>query len=106
MTTKAESVFFSPWQIAFFKIAPFVFGSATLFKSSLIDSSRTNLYPAIGGGLRTRNESLIFGTIEFKGVWFPKKDLYNNEYVIKMSTNLRFKYTQNFIRRPEFIQVN
>lgn len=106
ITAKAESVFFSPLQVAFFKTAPFVFGSATLFKSSLIDSSRVKLYPAFGAGLRTRNESLIFGTMEFKGVWFPRKDLYNNEYVLKMSTNLRFKYTQNFIRRPEFIQVN
>ncbi len=106
LTTKAESVFFSPWSILFFKMAPFVFSSATLFRSDTLNSSNNNLYTAVGGGVRTRNESLVFGTIELKGVYFPKKDLYNNRYKIELSANLRFKYNQNFIRRPEFVQVN
>ncbi|MDQ3552254.1 MAG: hypothetical protein M3413_12065, partial [Bacteroidota bacterium] len=59
-----------------------------------------------GGGMRTRNEALIFGTIELKGAFFPKKDFLGNSYRISFNTNLRFKYDQNFIKRPEFIQVN
>ena len=104
-TLKGESVFFSPWSVLYFKFAPFIFASATAFKLNN-DGSKTEIYPALGGGIRTRNESLIFGTIELRGVYFPKPDLYNHRYLIQFNTNLRFKYTQNFIRRPEFVQLN
>ncbi len=102
---KAETVFFSPWSILYFKFAPFVFGSATAFKLHN-DSARTKIYPAFGGGIRSRNESLIFGTIELRAVFFPKPDLFNNRILLQFNSNLRFKYIQNFIRRPEFVRVN
>jgi hypothetical protein len=90
----------------FFKFAPFVFGSASLFQHPTDTETNTRIYPAVGGGIRTRNESLVFGTIELRGAWFPKKDVYNNGFMLQLSTNLRFKYNQDFIRRPEFVRVN
>jgi hypothetical protein len=106
LSAKAESVFFSPWTLFYFKFAPFIFGSATFFKATDPLPQNTQLFTSIGGGIRTRNEALVFGTIELKGAFFPKKDLLGNSYRISFNTNLRFKYDQNFIRRPEFIQVN
>lgn len=106
LTVKSESVFFSPWNIFFFKLAPFVFGSATMMKLMPQYGSGLHAYPAVGGGIRTRNESLVFGTIELRASYFPRKDFFNNGYSIQLNTNLRFKYQQNFIRRPEFITVN
>lgn len=106
-TMKGESVFFSPWSVLFFRFAPFVFSSATLFQfPSETRSHTTRLYTALGGGIRTRNESLIFGTIELRGAYFPRKDAFNNSFVIQLNTNLRFKYNQEFIRRPDFVRVN
>jgi hypothetical protein len=106
-TIKGESVFFSPWNLFFFKFAPFVFSSATVFQfPSEVSNSNTRLYSAIGGGIRTRNESLIFGTMELRASYFPKKDAFNNTYQLQLNTNIRFKYKQNFIRRPDFVQVN
>lgn len=105
-TVKGESVFFSPWSVLYFKFAPFVFGSATLFQSPYKGANTTRLYTALGGGVRVRNESLIFGTIELRGSYFPKKDVFNNIFLLQISTNLRFKYTQDFIRRPELVQAN
>jgi hypothetical protein len=32
ISAKAESVFFTPWRLFYFKFAPFVFGSATFLK--------------------------------------------------------------------------
>jgi hypothetical protein len=104
-TIRGESVFFSPWSILYFKFAPFVFGSATAFRLHG-DSTKTKFYPSFGGGIRSRNESLIFGTFELRAVFFPKPDFFNHRYLIQFNTNLRFKYIQNFIRRPEFVQVN
>jgi hypothetical protein len=106
-TVKGESVFFSPWNLFFFKFAPFVFSSATVFQfPSEISNCNTRFYSALGGGIRTRNESLIFGTMELRASYFPKKDAFNNTYQIQLNTNVRFKYKQNFIRRPDFVQVN
>ena len=106
-TVKGESVFFSPWNLFFFKFAPFVFSSATIFQfPSEQANTNTRFYSAFGGGIRTRNESLIFGTMELRASYFPKKDAFNNSYQIQVNTNLRFKYKQNFIRRPDFVQLN
>jgi hypothetical protein len=105
-TVKAESIFFSPWTLLYFRFAPFVFSSATLFRLNEANGPNTRFYPAIGGGMRIRNESLIFGTIELRGVYFPKKDASGNSYGIQLNTNLRYKYNQNFIRKPDFVQVN
>jgi hypothetical protein len=106
-TVQGESVFFSPWRLFYFKFAPFVFSSATVFQfSSEAAATNTRLYTAIGGGIRTRNESLIFGTIELRASYFPKKDAFNNNYVIQLNTNLRFKYNENFVHRPEFVSIN
>lgn len=105
-TIKAESVFFSPWSLVFFKFAPFVFGSVSLFEYAQAPASKTRIFTGLGGGVRTRNESLIFGTIELRGAWFPGKDALNNGFALQISTNLRFKYNQNFIRRPDFVSIN
>ena len=107
VTLKTESVFFSPWSVLFFKIAPFMFASGTVFQynNPLIVTQR-RVFTSIGGGIRTRNESLIFGTVELRGAWFPSRDYFNNSYSIQINSNIRFKYTQNFIRRPDFVGIN
>ena len=107
MTLRGESVFFSPLRIANFHFAPFIFTDLCLFTPDTDPLSKSNLYSAIGGGVRTRNESLIFGTIELRGFYFPRKDYFFHEsWRIDISSNLRFKYNTQLIRRPELIQVN
>ena len=107
LTLRAESVIFSPYSVLFFKFAPFVFVNASLLNlNSATKKDDQNLYSALGGGLRIRNESLIFGTIELKGVYFPRKNFSNDSYRFDIGTNIRFKYTRETIRRPEFVVVN
>ncbi|GAC1421998.1 MAG: hypothetical protein NVSMB67_18160 [Flavisolibacter sp.] len=111
-TVKAESVFFSPWSVLLFKFAPFIFGSTTFFHLNNpyglpdLNANKSKIISAVGGGIRTRNESLIFGTIELRLVYFPTRDFYNHNYAIEFNTNIRFRYNQNFIRRPDFVQMN
>lgn len=105
-TLKAESVFFSPWTLLFFRFAPFIFSNATYINLKINQVSVPKLYASIGGGVRIRNESLIFGTTEFRGMYFPRKNFRNESWRIEVNTNIRFKYSNNFIRRPEFVGVN
>jgi hypothetical protein len=105
-TVKAESVFFSPWYLAYFRFAPFVFGNTTLFTPYNSSFSYSNIYSTVGAGLRLRNESLIFGTIELKGYYFLKKNINNENYRFDISTNIIFKYNSQLVTKPDFIQIN
>lgn len=105
-TLKTESVFFSPWTLANFKFAPFVFGNLCLFTPQKQELSKSDLYSSIGGGLRSRNESLIFGTLELRAAFFPRPDYFGNRYRVDFSTSVKFKYNRQFIKRPEIIIVN
>ena len=106
LTAKGESVFYSPWAPLLFKLAPFVFGSTTLFGFDGAENSQRNLFTAFGGGIRTRNESLVFGTIELRGIYYPRPNFYNEHYRIEFNTNIRFRYNQQFIKRPELVLLN
>jgi len=105
-TAKAETVFYSPWAPLLFKLAPFVFGSTTVFQVADEGTDKRKLYSAVGGGLRTRNESLIFGTIELRAMYFTQPTFYNERWRIEFNTNIRFAYNKQFIKRPEIVDVN
>lgn len=102
-TVKAESVFFSPWSVVAFRFAPFVFTNVSVFTPY---TQAAKIYPSLGGGIRTRNESFVFGTIELKGFYFPRKNYYNEHYNIEISTNVIFKYNKQFVKKPSFIEIN
>ncbi len=103
---KVETVFFSPWSILYFRFAPFVFVNSALINLKEDSIYNRKLFSSIGAGLRIRNESLIFGTIEFKGMYFPRKNFFNESWRLEAKTNIRFKYNQQIIKRPDFVRVN
>jgi hypothetical protein len=105
-TVKAETVFYSPWSLVSFRFAPFLFGNFSYLNPTEASIDKRNVYTSIGGGIRTRNESLIFGTIELKAYYFPDKTIYNHSLRIEFNTNIRFKYNTQFIKKPDFINVN
>ncbi len=105
-TVKGESVFYSPVSLASFRFAPFVFYSTSLFTPRNSAFADSKMYTSIGGGLRTRNESLIFGTIELRAYYFPRKNFNNGSFRIDFNSNLKFKYNSQLGGRPDFIQAN
>lgn len=106
LTLKAESVFFTPWNIANFRFAPFVFADICRFTASDPHFPHSDWYNSIGGGLRTRNEALIFQTAEFRVFYFPQKNFLNEHWRIEINTNLRFRFNQQFEKKPDFVNVN
>ena len=105
-TLKTESVFFNLRKFWGFRFAPFVFGDASLLHIEAAPGKRQQLYSAIGAGVRTRNENLIFGTIELKGFYFPRTLPEMGKWRIQVGTNIRFKYNSSFIKKPDFISAN
>jgi hypothetical protein len=62
-------------------------------------------FPAMGGGIRTRNENLIFGTIEARFTWFPRTLYDVNNITLRVSSNLRVKFSGSFVQAPWFALV-
>ena len=105
-TIKGEAVFFTPWNLANFHFAPFIFGNLCMFTPINEKFSRSDWYSSYGGGIRTKNESLIFETIEFKAYFFPRKNFLGDHWRLEFNTHIRFKYNRQFIKKPDFTNVN
>ncbi len=105
-TVKFESVFYHLKKFFGFRFAPFVFTDLSLLKPLNKSTQQTKGFTALGGGVRTRNENLVFGTVELKGYVFPRVYEGMRGWKIELSTNIRFKYNSSFIRRPDFIIPN
>ena len=106
ITLKAESVFFTPWELAKFRFAPFVFADLCLFTPTEAKFSQSNWYNSIGAGLRTRNESLVFQTMEFRAYYFPNGNFLGDRWRLEFNSNVRFTYSRLFEKKPTFVNVN
>lgn len=105
-TVKTEAVFFNMRKFWGFRLAPFVFGDASMLKQVNEPFKNSNIFSAVGAGIRTRNENLIFGTIELRGYYFPRTIDGMKNFNVEFNTNIRFKYNSTFIRKPEFVIAN
>lgn len=103
-----ESVFYNTWRFVGFSFAPFAFANISYLKpiGSLVKNGQ--IYAAIGGGVRTRNENLVFGTMELKAYYYPRTygTLTMNKWNITFNTDLRFRYITQLIKRPDFAVTN
>ena len=105
-TVKTETVFYNTWKYLGFRMAPFVFADVSLLTPNMQTFTKSDGYTAIGAGVRTRNENLVFGTIELKAYYFPRTNPKMNWYKIEFNTNIRFKYNSTLLHRPEFVVDN
>jgi hypothetical protein len=105
-TVKAESVFYNSWKLLGFRFAPFIFGDMALLTPVNKKFIKSDIYTSLGGGLRTRNESLVFGTLEVKAFYFPRLTPGMDPWRVEFSSNIRFRYISEFIKRPDFVRVN
>jgi hypothetical protein len=69
-------------------------------------SSDETLYYGLSGGLRTRNENLIFGTMELKVTYIPQNEFGESKVTIGFKQNLRVKNSGSFVRKPTLIIYN
>lgn len=100
-----ETVIFTPWKFLGFKFAPIAFADIA-FLSNKKAVFYDKPYWGIGAGVRTRNENLIFGTIEFKFTFYPRREEDLSQFRFSVTSNLRIKYSGSFVRLPSFISPN
>ncbi len=105
-TMRGETVFFNMNKYWGFRMAPFLFGDLCVIKPANLSVTKTELYSAWGAGIRTRNENLVFGTIEVRSYYFPRPVEGMRGFKVEISSNIRFKYSNTFVRKPDFIVPN
>jgi hypothetical protein len=100
-----QTILYTSRAILGFRMAPFVQVDLAAVKCDLCDY-RKNTYWGLSGGLRTRNENLIFGTIELRATYIPADEFGKSKFVFNFKQNLRVKNTGIFVREPSIIRYN
>jgi hypothetical protein len=106
ITLHSETTLFLNFKILGFKFAPFAFGDLSLLTPEQESFSKSSLYHGIGAGMRTRNENLVFQTIEFRFAYFPRHTEQNNSFKIMITTGIQFRYNNNYVKAPDIVQLN
>ncbi|OYY19051.1 MAG: hypothetical protein B7Y69_10125, partial [Sphingobacteriia bacterium 35-40-8] len=105
-TANCESVFYNTWKFVGFNFAPFGFANLSYLKESGIPIVKGDLYTALGIGVRTRNENLVFGTMELRASYYPRTINNMPVWNITFNTALQYKYNSSLVKRPDFVTVN
>ena len=105
LSVHSETVLFTNWNLLGFKFAPVVFADIAFVAKEKQNIFYDQPYYGIGAGMRTRNENLIFGTIELKGTFYPRVEE-GSHFKISVRSNLRIKYSGSLVQRPSFIKYN
>jgi len=106
LSVQLETEFYLKYKFLGFQFAPFPYGDLTLITPENAPYSRSSLYTSIGGGVRARNENLIFETIELRAFFFPIAPTNMKGFKIVINTNVRFRYSSNYITAPDLVQLN
>jgi hypothetical protein len=106
-TLHSETSFFINYKLLGFKFAPFAFGDISLLTPADQPSfNKSSLYHGLGAGLRARNENLVFNTIEFRMVYFPRRTEQNQSFKIMLNTGIQFRYNSVYVKAPDVIFLN
>jgi hypothetical protein len=106
LSLQSETEFFVPWSKLGFHFCPFPYLDMSVITPENQPLAKSSLYCGLGGGVRIRNEKLVFETIEIKAFYFPVVPNSAGSFKIDLSTNVRYRYTSNFITPPDLIQLN
>lgn len=99
------STLYTPWSVLGFRIAPLSELYWALMKCRTCEQ-RNNTFTAVSGGLRIRNENLIFGTVEIKATYISNDEFGNSKFSFSLKQNLRFRRTDNFVTAPSLVRYN
>jgi len=103
---QTETIFYTPKTFLGFRIAPFISMGVSLLNQQNYKIASADGYTGIGGGIRIRNNNLVFGTMELLAMHFPRP-MYNvGSFKITFKTDIRFRYKTYFIQSPDIIQLN
>jgi hypothetical protein len=96
-----EAIFFTPVFFYGFRIAPFGYIDHGYVKESRIELPYERLYSGIGGGLRIKNEGLVFNTFEIRFTHFPNFPENGQTYALEFSFTTPRLFRSPNVRKPK-----
>ena len=106
ITLKKEKAYYNNWSILGCKLSPFLFANGSFLVPTNENIFKGDFFTSFGGGLRGRNEALIFGTMECRFNYFPRINFGMQPFRIDFKTDLKFKYNSQYVKRPDFVSAN
>jgi hypothetical protein len=106
LTLQLETAFYLKFRLLGFQFAPFPYADLSLITPEGSPYSVSLLYSSLGGGIRARNENLVFETIEARAYYFPIAPNNMKGFKIIINANIRFRYSSNYINAPDLVQLN
>jgi len=98
-----EAVTFTPWYFYGFKFAVFAFADMGFIGSSHNLPISNEMYSGLGFGLRVRNESLVFDTIQLRFGYFPRTAPGASHYDFNFSTSDPELFKKFSLHKPRII---
>ena len=106
LSLQLETEFYLRYKLLGFQFAPFPYGDLSLITPENGPYSHSALYSSIGGGVRARNENLIFETIELRAYFFPIAPNNMRGFKVVLNSNIRYRYSSNYITAPDLVKLN
>ncbi len=106
ISLQTETISYINYRIFGFKLSPFLFGDVSRITPNLDDPYRPSWFYGLGGGLRVKNENLVFNTIELRGAYFPNTVYGMKHFYGEIEVNIQFRFNSNYVTKPEIIQFN
>lgn len=106
LSMQLETAFYLKYKLLGFQFAPFPYIDMSLLTPEHANFNKSAFHTSIGGGVRARNENLIFETIELRAYYFPEAPSDMNNFKVIVRANIRFRYSSNFIVAPAIIRLN
>ncbi len=103
---RSETFFFLEQKYFGFRLAPFGAADIAYLSRNQSLTDHSGFFFGIGGGLRTRNENLPFGTFELRGIFIPRKLAGDNMFKLSLSANLQFRYNGSYVSKPDIAELN
>lgn len=101
-----ESVWFTPWYVYGFRLAPFLNMDLGQVQEDRGDFRIERFVTGIGGGFRIRNESLVFRTLEVGGKYFPVALPNSSHWSIDFSFSVPILYQDLAAFKPRIITLD
>jgi hypothetical protein len=106
ISAQTETIFYMRHKWHGFRFAPFIYLDGAFLRNHDETFAKSAFYPGVGGGFRTRNESIIFGTIELKFGFFPRRIDGLAPFKLLIASDLRYRYRTTYIHAPDIIRMN
>jgi hypothetical protein len=103
---QSETNIFTNFKFHGIKFAPFLYADLAMLRGDGLNLNKADVFTGLGGGIRARNENVIFGTVELKAVYFPRVTPGGTTFRISLNSDIRFRYNSNYITPPDIARLN